>query len=130
MGADLWVRRTDANNGYRIRVTSTFVTLYNLEEGNLSWLTLGSFYEDETVAVKIKVNGTSIKVWINGTSEIDTTDSTHGSGGVALTGAWTIFDNLKVGYDNNSDDDIDDAGDNVVIDEDFSSTSFTVSYDP
>ncbi len=35
----------------------------------------------------------------------------------------------KIGYDNNSDDDIDDARDDIVVDEDFSSDRVTVSHD-
>jgi len=37
--------------------------------------------------------------------------------------------NLKIGYDNNADDDIDDVDDDLVVDEAFSSTSVTVSHD-
>ena len=40
-----------------------------------------------------------------------------------------MFDNLKIGYDNNADDDIDDAGDDVVLNEDFGGTSITYTHD-
>ena len=39
------------------------------------------------------------------------------------------FDDFEVGIDNNSDGDIDDAGDDVQIDDDFSSTTMSLSYD-
>ncbi|GAG04515.1 unnamed protein product [marine sediment metagenome] len=45
-----------------------------------------------------------------------------------LAANMAVFDNLKIGYDNNSDDDIDDAGDDVVVDEDFSSDNQSISY--
>ena len=45
-------------------------------------------------------------------------------------GGWQAkFDNIKVGYDVNGDDDLDDVGDNLVLDQDFSSTSDTFAYD-
>ena len=51
-------------------------------------------------------------------------------GGVAFEGTQTPeFDNVKIGYDNNNDGDIADAGDDIVWDEDFASTSETVSHD-
>ena len=39
------------------------------------------------------------------------------------------FDDLRVGIDNNSDGDIADAGDDVQIDDDFSSTTMSLTYD-
>ena len=126
---DIWVRRLDRNNGYRVRVFDDEVQLDELEDGNLSSLASGSFTEDDTVAVKVKLDGSSIKVWIDGTKEIDTTDSTFAAGGVSLAGDHTVFTNLKIGYDNNSDDDIDDAGDDLLVDESFSSHTTTFSHD-
>jgi len=52
--------------------------------------------------------------------------STMRARGVSFSGDQPKFDNLKVGYDNNSDDDIDDAGDDLVVNESFGSTSVTV----
>jgi RHS repeat-associated protein len=81
------------------------------------------------VAVKIKVDGTTLKGWVAGTLEINTTDSTFGAGAVAFSGQEPKFDDLKVGYDENDDDDIDDVGDKLVADMSFGSTSTTFSYD-
>ena len=53
----------------------------------------------------------------------------YAAGGVALDGAYTKFDQLKIGYDNNADDDIDDAGDDLVVDEANFGTSFTFNDD-
>src|SRR6185436_19160164 len=50
-------------------------------------------------------------------------------GEVLLTGPQPKFDSLKVGYDNSNDDDIDDVGDDLVINENFSSNSKSASYD-
>ena len=71
----------------------------------------------------------TIKAWVDGTLKINTTDSTHAAGGVALGGDQPKFDNLRIGYDNNVDDDIDDADDDLVVNEDFASTNVTVSHD-
>ncbi|MBE7456511.1 MAG: RHS repeat-associated core domain-containing protein [Planctomycetia bacterium] len=49
-------------------------------------------------------------------------------GGAALCGWDALFDNLKVGYDADDDDDL-DGSDDVVIDEDFSSTSVAPTHD-
>jgi hypothetical protein len=53
----------------------------------------------------------------------------NAAGGGAYGSVAFGGDNLKIGYDNNGDDDIDDAGDDVIINESFSSTSRSVSYD-
>ena len=45
------------------------------------------------------------------------------------TSAEPTFDNFKTGYDNNADNDIDDAGDDVQVDDDFSSTTITITRD-
>jgi RHS repeat-associated protein len=47
----------------------------------------------------------------------------------ALAGEKAIFDNVKVGYDGNADDDIDDAGDDLVINDAFGGTDITPTYD-
>ena len=106
------------------------VELHELEDGNLSSLASGSFTEDDTVAVKVKLDGSSIKVWIDGTEEIDTTDTTFTAGGVSLAGDQTVFTDLKIGYDNNDDDDLNDAGDDLLVNESFSSHATTFSHDP
>ncbi|HNU46998.1 MAG TPA: RHS repeat-associated core domain-containing protein [Phycisphaerae bacterium] len=66
---------------------------------------------------------------MGGTHEIDTKDSTFTEGGVALAGDKPKFDNLKIGHDNNTDGDLADAGDDLMIDEGFGSTSVTFTYD-
>ncbi|MCO6439103.1 MAG: hypothetical protein J5J06_18575, partial [Phycisphaerae bacterium] len=71
------------------------------------------------------------KVWRYTTLLIDTTDSTFSYGGVAFAAdpSATVA-NVKIGYDNNADNDIDDAGDDLVVDiSDFSDTSHTPAYD-
>jgi len=80
------------------------------------------------VAVKAKCDGTTLEAWVAGTLEVTDTDSDLAAGAVALGGESPKFDDLKVGYDVNDDDDIDDAGDNLVIDETFGSTDVTVSH--
>ncbi len=46
-----------------------------------------------------------------GNLKINTTDSNIPYGGFGLTGEQARFKNIKLGYDNNADDDIDDTGD-------------------
>ncbi len=48
---------------------------------------------------------------------------------MALAGEKAIFDNVKVGYDGNADDDIDDAGDDLVVNETFGGTDITPTCD-
>ena len=39
------------------------------------------------------------------------------------------FKNLKIGYDNNADDDIDDAGDDIALDEPYDGASIPLTSD-
>ncbi len=83
------------------------------------------------MTVKVKVTADDeATVWIGATEEITTCGvSDVPYGGVALAADEATFDNVKVGYDNNADDDIEDEGDNLVVDEEFSSTEITPWYD-
>lgn len=99
------------------------------EDGNLSVLSTTNTFPGSSCTAKIKVSGTSIKVWFDGSLKFDRTDSTFDSGGVGFSGDTALFDNLKIGYDNNADDDIDDAGDDVVLDDNFSTKERTFTYD-
>jgi len=128
--ADLWVRYTDSNNGYKITLTSgggISLSSYDRGQGSATFST--GYTPAASVAVKIKVSGNSIQAWVDGTLKINTTDSTHAAGAAALSGDQPKFDNVKVGYDQNADDDIDDVGDWVVRNFTFAGTSVTVSHD-
>ena len=81
-----------------------------------------------SIPVKIKLSDSATEVWVNGTKEFDW-GASSGSGGVAFGGWQAKFDNIKVGYDTNDDDDLDDVGDDLVFSQDFSSTSDTFAYD-
>lgn len=127
--AELWFRYTDANNGYKLLLAASGgLQLYSYKADKLPRLwTPEQYTADSSVAVKIKVSGTSLKVWVDGTLKFSKTDSDHAAGTVAFgKGTW---DGLKMGYDKNTDDDIDDLVDAVVIDEDFSSNVQSFSYD-
>lgn len=56
------------------------------------------------VAVKVKVNGGSIKVWLDDSLKIDASDGNAGlpDGGVAFAEV-TSLDDLKIGYDTECD---------------------------
>ena len=80
--ADLWVRYTDSNNGYRIRLDGTNIALHSVQNGKYTSVGSTAYTTAASVAVKIKLGGTSIKAWVDGTLKINTTDSTLGAGGV------------------------------------------------
>ncbi|MHC5112196.1 MAG: RHS repeat-associated core domain-containing protein [Planctomycetota bacterium] len=128
--ADIYMRYTDANNAYRIRLESgspNNIYLHSLLVGKVSTVASSTF-TGSSVAVKIKVNSTTIKAWIDGTLKINTTNSHHTAGGVALSGDQPKFDNLEIGYDTDADDDL-DASDDIAVDEDFGGTSVTITHD-
>jgi hypothetical protein len=81
--------------------------------------------------VKIKVTSSDeADVWVEGTQEFTTTGvSAVAYGGVSLASEKAKFEALKVGYDNNADDDIDDVGDDLVIESPFGSTPLTPTHD-
>lgn len=66
---------------------------------------------------------------MDGSLKINVTDAAIAAGGVALSGDIPNFDDFKIGYDNNGDDDIDDVGDDLIRNEDFESTTTTTAYD-
>ncbi|MCG3129272.1 MAG: hypothetical protein CHACPFDD_04193 [Phycisphaerae bacterium] len=77
-----------------------------------------------------------LQVDVNGTVRLTSTaiDDDWSAGSVGFyvksgSGGTLSYDNFKVGYDNNADDDIDDAGDDIQIDDDFASSAMTLTYD-
>ena len=97
--ADVYVRLRDRANGYRIRLDSGGnIKLQTVVTGLVSDVA-STTYTGTDVALRIKVNGTAIKAWVDGTLEINSTDSTFGAGGVAFGGQKPKIDNLKIGYD-------------------------------
>ncbi len=129
------VRYVDPNNHYRIELDSSNVNLYRVLRGERSTaLDSGTHSETGDIPVRILVSGTTIKVWVNNTQKINTTDPNIADGGFAITGDQPKFDNIKIGYDENADDDISDAGDTIVyelnVDMDESQViAFTTTYD-
>jgi len=126
----IYARFADLENHYRVTLYSGIAMDVDvIDKGQVSNLTTVAHGGSTPYAVKIKLSGTSIKVWVDGTLKANLTDSTIAAGGVAFGGDKPLFDELKIGYDNNADDDIDDAGDDLVLNEDFSSESTTIAYD-
>ena len=127
--ADIWYRFDDVSNGRLIRLDSGG-DVYQIRYTRGSGMTTGSetYTPGGSIPVKIKLTDSSTEVWVNGTKEY-TWGASSGSGGVAFGGWQAKFDNIKVGYDNNDDDDLDDVGDDLVFSQDFSSTSDTFAYD-
>ena len=92
------------------------------------WYGSETYTPGGSIPVKIKLSDSATEIWVNGTKEY-TWGASSGSGGVAFGGWQAKFDNIKVGYDVNDDDDLDDVGDNLILDQDLSSTSDTFAYD-
>ncbi|MCK4658817.1 MAG: hypothetical protein KAV82_04780, partial [Phycisphaerae bacterium] len=134
--ADLIVRYVDPDNYYAVRLGEEIGTtgvgdidLIETVRGYQTTLASDIYSTDTTVALKVSVDGTTIKAWVDNTLEINTNGSELAAGGVALASEKAKFDNVKVGYDNNSDDDIDDAGDDLIANETFAATTITPTYD-
>jgi len=114
-----------------VRLDGSNVTLYKYVNGRGISVAGPSGYSvgGTAASVWIKLSGTTIKVWVAGTLEINTTDSSIREGGLAFGGTAATFDNLKVGHDNNANDRINDAGDDLFVDEAFGSSSKSVVHD-
>jgi hypothetical protein len=77
-----------------------------------------------------------LRVYVNGTQRLTSTgiddDWSAGPAGLYVAAGASsaiTFDNFKVGLDNNSDDDIADAGDDILVSDDFGSNVISLSYD-
>lgn len=72
-----------------------------------------------SITLKVKVDSSdNVVIWTGATQKISYTSGLEiDAGGVALAGDRALFDNVKVSYDNNADDDLDSAGDDWVINE-------------
>jgi RHS repeat-associated protein len=136
--AEVRFRHADANNYYAVRLGADTgggtgpVELIQCVRGKRS-VKAGDTYSTASspFSVKIKVTGgDQADVWVEGTQEFTSESvSAVAAGGVALAGEKAKFAALKVGYDGNADDDIDDAGDDLVVTSPFGSTAITPSHD-
>jgi RHS repeat-associated protein len=129
--ADILVRHADPNNALLVRLTASDVEASELTDGNLTSVASNSHSASGSIPMKIKLAGTSCKVWVDGTLKINTT-VTDRAGGLAFAGdgcKFAVDEPLVVGYDNNADDDITDDGDDLIINEDFASSSVTYAHD-
>jgi len=131
---EIWIHYQDANNAYRVTVYSqNEIHLDRVKNGqwaNLYMYAVGGA-SNQTVTVTYLFTGGAykIRVYVDFVQKFEVTESQIPSGQVALGSAPfsgpAKFDNLKVGYDNNADGDLNDAGDDVLISETFGSTSKT-----
>ena len=135
--AELIVRYHDPDNYYAVRLGDEVGTTgvgdieaVQVVRGNESTLAADTYSTASSVTLKVSIDGTTLKAWVGATEEINTSGlSDLAFGGVALAANKAKFDNVKVGYDNNADDDIDDGGDDLVLSETFSGTAITPGYD-
>ena len=116
--------------------------MYKVVAGHPTQFAIGSAFTlggSDTVKCVITESGDppqqTLTVFVAGTSRLSTgtIDDVWSAGKVGLvhiegTSAIT-FDDFRVGYDNNADNDIDDDGDDLQIDDNFASTSITLTYD-
>jgi len=136
--AELRFRHADPNNYYAVRLGADTgggtgpVELIKCARGSRS-VVANDTYSTASSPYSVKVSvtaGDEASVWVEGTLEFDTTGvSSVSAGGVALASEKAQFAALKVGYDNNADDDIDDGGDDLVVASPFGSTSITPTHD-
>ncbi len=85
-----------------------------------TWTLVKIIYDSATPQIKVNVGGTDV---------ITYDDSDIPWGFVALSGWQAKFQDLKVGYDSNADDELLDPGDDVVIADRFDGTSVSPTYD-
>jgi len=82
----------------------------------------------DTIELVKYTSGSDYTVWVDGVQKLNSTITSMMSyGTVALAGQSPKFSNVKAGYDNNADNDIDDAGDDLVISDTFGSTTTTLN---
>ncbi|MCC7290423.1 MAG: hypothetical protein IT449_00005, partial [Phycisphaerales bacterium] len=128
--AHLIVRYLDPDNWMAAEIRSNgSVKLIKCLDGRETNVASHTYTTAATVNVRIKASGTTYTIWVDGTQKISTTDADLAWGTVALGGRTPKFSNVKVGYDNNSDGDIDDAGDDLAISETFAGTAYTLNAD-
>ncbi|MBE7456512.1 MAG: hypothetical protein HS102_07775 [Planctomycetia bacterium] len=134
--AAIYFRYLDPDHWYRARLQGTpagAILLEKMHKGKLTTLDSAAAFPSDPDVLRVKCVGSALEVWYNpagtpGAATLSATDGDIGWGGVALSGWDALFDNLRVGYDADDDDDL-DGSDDVVIDEDFSSTSVSPTHD-
>jgi hypothetical protein len=109
-------------------------------------LTSGTWYEGKVVIDDDPGNSAlqQLRFWVDSDRDGNYADETTlitttavddawsgGYAGLYRTGGSSLqqFDDVQIGYDNNGDGDILDAGDELQVDDDFSTNVITLSYD-
>ncbi|MCC7290600.1 MAG: hypothetical protein IT449_00900 [Phycisphaerales bacterium] len=100
-----------ASNTYTPAATATVRIKAAMVGVRINAAMVGVRINAATVVVRMKGSGSAYTIWVDGTQKISTTDGDLAWGTVALSGRSPKFSNVKVGYDNNSDGDIDDPCD-------------------
>ncbi|MBE7455094.1 MAG: hypothetical protein HS102_00455 [Planctomycetia bacterium] len=128
--AHLVVRYLDPDNWMAAEIRSNgSVKLIKCLDGRETNVASDTYTPAGTVTVRIKASGATYTIWVDGTQKISTTDGDIPWGTVALSGRSPKFSNVKVGYDNNADGDIADAGDDLVLSETFAATAYALNAD-
>ena len=109
-------------------------------------LTTGTWYEAKVVIDDDGSGGQRFRFWVDTDGDGDYSDETTLLTDTSvIDGTWTAgyvglfrlawagvshqFDDVKIGYDNNGDGDILDAGDDVQVSDNFSSNVMSLTYD-
>ncbi|UCE59328.1 MAG: hypothetical protein JSU63_18030, partial [Phycisphaerales bacterium] len=98
------------------------VALEHVVNGQVTLVTTASFTPAPPLTMSFGAWGCLLTAWYDGDDKISTCAySPNYYGGVALGGLYPKFDNLKIGLDANSDGDLNDVGDEVLVSETFGS---------
>ncbi len=120
------VRYQDPDNHYRVRLTSSGISLRLKSHGAERLLAKTTHTASGTISMKINLVGELISVWVAGTEKLnDISTSAIGDGGFALAGEKPKFENIVIGFDTNADDVIDDT----YFTDTFSDTSVALNAD-
>jgi hypothetical protein len=135
--AEICFRYANPDNFYAVRLGADTgggsgpIDLIKVVRGKRSTLSSNTYTTAASVTVKLKVTSVdAASIWVDANLRLGNNALTEiEAGGIALAGEKARFDNVKVGYDNNADGDIDDAGDDLVANDDFGGTTITPTHD-
>ncbi|HUU95281.1 MAG TPA: RHS repeat-associated core domain-containing protein [Phycisphaerae bacterium] len=128
---------------YKRENDGTLTTLATAASG--LGLSNGTWYEAKVVIDLFGLASQRLRFWVDTDGDSDYSDETAQITTTAVDDVWSAgyaglyraaggssfqrYDDVKIGYDNNSDDDIADAGDDIQVDDSFGSNVLSLSYD-
>lgn len=91
-GLNTYFRFVDANNRFVMAFAATTLTLFEFNasaSATNTWVYTGTFAANTDYYISVRVNGTSVKIWIDGLLAIDVTSNVTAAGSVGLLGGTT-----------------------------------------